>query len=96
VQQDEVAVSFLTDETHKSRKRAWHCDHAERGRCLQAAPFTPQQQANAEGFVQNARKGMRRIDRYRRQKWIDLGLVELQRLSPSLVAQLIPLQYANL
>ena len=56
----------------------------------------PQQQTDAKRLVQDPRKGMRRIDRHRRQQRIDLGVVKLQSLRPRLLAQLAPPQHTDL
>ena len=89
-------MPILAGQRHQSRQRARHCHHAQRCRCLLAASFMPQQQTDTKRLVQHPRKGMRRIDRHRRQQRIDLRVIELQSLRPRLLAQLAPPQHTNL
>ena len=98
MQKNEVRPPGTVRKAHQPRQRSRHRHHPQhRNRLnpIRPAPLVPQQQRQAQSFVQNPRKRMRRIDRHRRQQRINLFVVEPKRLLARIVIQLLPSQHTD-
>ena len=91
LQEQVVELAVGGGQANEPRQGARHGDHTQHLRAG-TAPLGAQQQRQAEGLVQHARKGMRRVDRDRSQQRVDFALEVVLGELVGLVVQFIPFE----